>query len=217
MKTYWNKRYLDETYIWGLETSNSYNIAEQFFKSIHAKRILVPGCGYGRHTESFARNNFIVTGFDISDEAIKLARSRRDDAVQSLSIDYFIGDLERFVAFDKFDGVYCHNLFHLILTEQRRSAVYNKITRWLRGNGALFISVMSTQDASYGKGNKISEDTFESKPGRGIRYFTPKALEEELETYFHVHHIDEITEPENHGGKKHTHHLLGASCTLKTI
>ncbi len=213
LKDYWNRRYESEQYIWGMTPSESCKIAERFFRSRKVASVQVAGCGYGRHTEYFLENGYETNGFDISDSAIQLAVSRNNSLHEGI-IRYSIGDLEHINLTDKFDSFFIFNLMHLFLTVEKRNSIYKRIKGWLVSEGSLFLSVMSTDDSSCGTGKKIGESTYESKPGRGIHYFTSESLKDELNAFFDVLEIREIIEPEDHGGKKHVHHLLGACCCV---
>jgi len=67
--------------------------------------------------------------------------------------------------------------------------------------------VFSDKDSSFGKGERIEENTFESKPWRPVHYFTEFDLEEHFKDYS-VIETGQIEEAENHGELgPHTHIL----------
>ena len=80
MREYWNRRFADGGRIWGDLPSGTALRAGELFRSKEMRKILIPGCGYGRHTEYFAEEGFTVHGIEISDVAIGLA-GRADSRV----------------------------------------------------------------------------------------------------------------------------------------
>ncbi|MHB9099028.1 MAG: class I SAM-dependent methyltransferase, partial [Syntrophales bacterium] len=57
-----------------------------------------------------------------------------------------------------------------------RRTMVGKCADQLRPGGVLFFIVFSEQEPTYGKGEKVEEDTFESKPGRPTHFFTDADL-----------------------------------------
>jgi len=107
---------------------------------------------------------------------------------------------------EKYDAIYCHNVLHLLLKDQRVLFI-QKCYNQLKDAGFVFFSVFSEQEKSFGKGKQIEENTFESKPWRPTHYFT----EEDILAHFNAFSVIEtniIEEPENHGDLGlHTHNL----------
>ena len=73
------------------------------FSSIPVNDILDIGCGYGRHSIDLAKQGFRVTGIDISQRAIEIAKSKSSEAV------YLVGDIRTFESNIIFDSAYAHN------------------------------------------------------------------------------------------------------------
>lgn len=99
---------------------------------------LEAGCGAGaitRHLQSFLGKDGFVTGFDMDEESIELARKKFSD---SRGVNFQVLDLEvDDLAFDQqFDLIYCrHVLEHLSDPE----ASIRKLTRYLKPGG-LFVA-----------------------------------------------------------------------------
>jgi len=200
-KTYWNKRFLNEGYVWGTSPSPTAEYAVEIFRKNEVYKILVPGSGYGRNTKLFSESGFDVTGIEISDIACKMAREY-DPQTRT----YNGSVLDMSFAPEQYDAIYCYNVLHLF-HEKERALCLQECADKVKGNGLLFFAVFSEKEPSFGKGQEVEKNTFESRPGRPVHYFT----EDELRDYFKDFKIIEsgITEdPENHGEGPHTHVLV---------
>ena len=200
MSDYWEQRYVSAGRIWGNAPSRTVEKAGDLFRREGLQRILIPGSGYGRHASYFASCGHFVTGVEISETAVALARKSNHD------ICYIHGSiLDIPLQKDLFDGIFCFNTLHLFLAPDRH-ALIRKCFYALRPGGLAFFAVFSEQDPSYGKGTQIEKNTFEATPGRPAHYFT----EADLFTHFEDFQIVEtgLTEdPEEHGAGPHTHIL----------
>jgi len=198
---YWNNRFSDKGKIWGTKPSKTSIFALKLFKKYDIKKILIPGAGYGRHTKFFSKNNYEVTGIEISERGLNIARKFDPKS------NFILGSVLD-MPFDReiYDAIFCHNVLHLLL-EKQRIIFIKKCYNQLRENGLAFFSVFSEQEESFGKGTKVEENTFENKPYRPTHYFT----KEDLLHHFHAFSVIEtniIEEKENHGELGlHTHKL----------
>lgn len=198
---YWNNRFSDKGKIWGDKPSITAMHALNLFKKYNIKKILIPGSAYGRHTKFFSKNNYIVTGIEISDVALTIAKDYdpKSKFILGSVLDMPFND-------EKYDAIYCHNLLHLLLKNDRVLFIQKCYTQ-LKENGYIFFSAFSEQEQSFGKGKKIEENTFESKPWRPAHYFTTEDLMSHFNA-FRVIETDIIEEPENHDDLgPHTHKL----------
>ncbi|MFW9827237.1 MAG: class I SAM-dependent methyltransferase [Candidatus Thorarchaeota archaeon] len=198
---YWNNRFLDKGEIWGNEPSKTAVYALNLFKKYNLKKILIPGAGYGRHTKFFSSNNYEVTGIEISEVAVSIAKEN------DINSKYILGSvLDMPYNKEIYDAVFCHNLLHLLLEEQRISFI-RKCYNQLRYNGFAFFSVFSEQEQSFGKGTIIEKNTFESKPYKPTHYFTERDIKKHFDA-FSIIETNIIEEKENHGELgPHTHKL----------
>jgi len=76
--------------------------------------------------------------------------------------------------------------------------------------GCYFL-LFSELESSYGSGEEVEPDTFESKPGKPVHYFT----EEDLRAHFKETRIIEtglLEDRKNHGNGPHTHMLRYIFC-----
>ncbi|MDP5274265.1 class I SAM-dependent methyltransferase [Chengkuizengella axinellae] len=181
MKAYWTKRFKNEGMIWGDQPSKTAEIAKQLFEQYEARKILVPGGGYGRNTKLFSASDFEVDAIEISEEAIHIAKE------WDKKTHFYHGSVfEMPFSFELYDAIYCYDVIHLFLAEERKLLI-DKCFNQLKENGYLFFTCFSELEDDFGKGNQVEENTFESKPGKIVHYFT----EEDLKHHFKEGHIIE--------------------------
>ena len=105
-------------------------------------KILDVGCGSGWLSEYFARLGYDVTGIDISDDLIRMARERVEsvpynlDHETSLSCRFLTHDIEIAPLEEKFDAVICYDSLHHLVDER---AVFRHLAAMLDVGGLLFI------------------------------------------------------------------------------
>ncbi len=106
-------------------------------------KILDAGCGAGRYSVEFAKKGCKVTLFDISDEQLKIAKEKIDEAKVSDNIEgIYQGDIRDLSQFknEEFDIVVCYGapLSYVIKNRDKAILEFNRV---LSKNGRLFISV----------------------------------------------------------------------------
>ena len=196
-KEYWNKRFKDEGVIWTFDPCKSALLAKNRFIDLGIKSILIPGAGYGRNAKYFMDSGFTVVGIEISERAIEIAKEN------GVNIKYFNGSiLDMPFESEKYDSIFCFNVLHLFLKEDRQVVIEN-FRDQLKGNGFGFIVVMSELEESFGKGEEIETNTFEPRKGKPVHYFTESDLREHFKR-FQIIESGLIKEPESHGGE-HIH------------
>ncbi|MFX0070699.1 MAG: class I SAM-dependent methyltransferase [Candidatus Hermodarchaeota archaeon] len=201
MEVYWNNRFIKETKIWGVSPSSTALHALALFQKYKVKKVLIPGSGYGRNSKLFSNHNFSVDGIEISEIAINIAKMHDEKSR------FYHGNILN-MPFNEvlYDAIYCYNTLHLFL-ENNRFKIIDKCYKQLKNNGVLFIVVFSDKESSYGNGKEIEENTFETKPGRPVHYFS----ESDLINHFNMFKILEtgiMVDHENHGViGKHSHNL----------
>ncbi len=105
-------------------------------------RVLDVGCGSGWLSEYFARLGYDVTGIDISDELIAMARERVArvpydvDHETQLRCRFLAADIESKPLPEKFDAVICYDSLHHFEDER---AVFRHLSGMLDIGGLLFI------------------------------------------------------------------------------
>ncbi len=200
MNEYWDKRYMAEGKIWGEQPSGTAAHALKIFQEQKVKKLLVPGSGYGRNTRFFKAAGLTVTGVEISFEACKMAVTYDPETrVYNKSV------LDMSFLPGKFDGIYCFNVLHLFREVDRRRFIRQCDIR-VKKEHPMFFTVFSEKEESFGKGAEVEKNTYESKPGRPVHYFTESGLRE----HFKDHDIIDtglMEDAENHGEGPHTHIL----------
>jgi SAM-dependent methyltransferase len=130
------------------------------FDGYGGRRVLEVGCGAGVDLARFARGGAIVTGVDLAESAIALARANFEQ--QGLSGDFKVGDGEHLpFADDLFDLVYAHGVVQYTAEPERLVAecrrvlkprgeaifqVYNRIS-WLNALSRVMKVGLEHQDA----------------------------------------------------------------------
>jgi SAM-dependent methyltransferase/glycosyltransferase involved in cell wall biosynthesis len=105
-------------------------------------RILDVGCGSGWLSEYFARLGYDVTGIDISDELIAMARERLEripydvDHETRLRCRFLVQDIETAPLAEQFDAVICYDSLHHFEDERK---VFRHLSAMLNLGGLLFI------------------------------------------------------------------------------
>lgn len=201
---YWDTRFQREGRIWGDEPSRTTGYAIKVFREHNIRKILVPGSGYGRNTESLAQSGFNVFGLEISNTANRMAV--QSSKQKGLTIHYFIGDLLNMpYHIETFEGVYCFNTLHLFL-EKDRMRLVEETYRALQPKGLAIFTVFSNKDPSFGTGVEVEPNTFESRIGRPAHYFTEDNLLNHFSS-FKVLQNKAVSEEENHDPGLHIHAL----------
>lgn len=174
--------------MWKLEPSDSTLLALDLFKANGIEKILIPGFGYGRNARVFIDNGFRVTGIEISQSAIEIAKANGlDCTIHHGSVTTMPFDN------DQFEGIFCYALIHLLNKRERKDflkACYNQLSK----NGLMVFTVASTQMNMYGSGKAISKDRFRISKGLNVFFYDDKAVSNEFSPFGLVQCSD-IEEP----------------------
>jgi len=208
MNTFWEERFREEGKIWGDTPSLTAEYAITLFKNAGVHSVLIPGSGYGRNAEAFARAGFDVTGIEFSNTALSLARTG------TLKIRYHEGSVLD-MPFDNslYDGIYCFNVLHLFCRNDR-IVFLHRCREQLNEGGLMFFVVFSDLEPSYGTGRMVEENTFESKPGRNVHYYSAPDLISEFQG-LEILKTGMMEDPEEHGREGRHTHLLRYICARK--
>lgn len=193
----WDARYLRDGAVWGHFPAVSAEETWWRLRGTKARRILVAGCGYGRHCAYFARRGFDTTGLDASRTAIEMAHEAAK--VDGLEIVFSCASATRMPFPDaSFDAVYDHALLHHLGAEERDATVL-EYRRVLRPSGLLVVSVLSVEDPDCGLGPELEPGTYRGSDGRLEHFFAPAELSELLDG-FEVDSVIPVTEPPDEWG-----------------
>ena len=105
-------------------------------------KILDVGCGPGWVTEYFARLGYNMTGMDLSEGLIQVARQRLEhlpyqvDQETQLRCHFLVHDIEAAPLAEKFDAILCYDALHHFDDEQ---SVFRNLAAMLDIGGVLFI------------------------------------------------------------------------------
>lgn len=185
---FWESSFIDKQEMWGLEPSNSAVFTKDFFMEQSIKNILIPGIGYGRNAQIFRDNGINVTGIEISQTAIEMAKKHygTDMLIHHGSVtDMPFDNL-------KYDGIFCYALIHLLDSVQREKLIrdcYNQ----LEENGYMVFTVISKEAATYGQGKFISKDRYEIFEGVKMFFYDRESIHAEFDEAG-LFEIKEITE-----------------------
>lgn len=125
---------------WKSPSIESYYLLNRW-KSQEKDKFLDLGCGLGRHSILFGLNDFNVSCFDISEEAIK--RTKEWALEENLEFDYKIGDMLELPYDDSsFDCILCRNVISHTDTEGMKKII-KELDRVLKINGECYITLGS--------------------------------------------------------------------------
>lgn len=126
-------------------------------------KILDIGCGNGRHVVFLAEQGYDVYGVDISEEAIEIATAWV--AKQGLHAALMFGDMERLPFEDEyFDVVISFGVLDHVPFTKAKKAI-NEIKRVSREGAYLYLTLRSTWDSEFGRGEEVEKNTFVLQEG----------------------------------------------------
>jgi len=164
--------------MWGFEPADVAVATMEFFCQNGLKKILIPGFGYGRNAMIFKENEFDVTGIEISETAIDLARKHYGEGIK-----VYHGSVTD-MPFDQelYDGIFCYALIHLLNRSERAKLIkdcYNQ----LAPDGYMVFVAISKNASSYGTGKEISKDRFETLHGVKLFFYDWDSINKEFGNY----------------------------------
>jgi SAM-dependent methyltransferase len=206
MTEFWEESFRDKQEMWGQEPADSAVTTAVMFKDLGIKNVLIPGFGYGRNAGPFIDHGMEVTGIEISETAIKLAKKGVGD-----NIKVYHGSVSS-MPFDQvsYDGIFCYALLHLLNANDRMKLIHDCYNQ-LKPDGWMVFVTLSKKDKRYGQGLEISKDTFETKHGVTLFYYDTESAKEYFGDYG-LMEMMEINEPVNDKGEKPTQHFLQINC-----
>lgn len=174
MIEYWESRFKNEGILWKFDPSDSAIQTLNLFQLNKFRKILVPGCGYGRNLKLFHDNGFQVTGIEISKSAIELAKENglnciiHHGSVTSMPFDR-----------EQYDGIFCHALIHLLNKNERKHFLRSCYSQ-LKTDGLMVFVVASTAMSLYANGKYISKNRFEISKGLKTFFYDREAISREF-------------------------------------
>lgn len=167
----WDWKKNDEN-IWLEPSEESFYFCHIWGKSGY-KDVLDFGCGLGRHSILFAKNDFNVSAFDLSQEGIEHLKNWSNE--ENLSIKMQVADMLSLPYEDKsFDCIFAYHVVSHTTTEGIKQII-NEIERILKDKGELYITLCSKETWSFNHPEfpKIDNNTVQKIGGieDGIPHF----------------------------------------------
>ena len=191
MTEFWDGMFRKIGLMWQFEPADSAIFARDLFTDNGSQKILIPGVGYGRNAKIFVKSGFDVTGIEISETAIRLARENglefpiHHDSVTQMPFDDSV-----------YDGIYCYALIHL-LNQNERHQFLKKCFSQIREGGIMVFVTVSKNYKMYGNGKLISKDRFRIDNGLSVFFYDSESIEKEFRS-FGLTEYHEIEEPVKH-------------------
>jgi 2-polyprenyl-3-methyl-5-hydroxy-6-metoxy-1,4-benzoquinol methylase len=202
MSEFWEDAFVSKQLMWGLGPTQSARLATDYFVRMGTKEVLLPGIGYGRNAKPMIDAGMSVTGIEISETAIALARSQL-----GLDIPIHHGSVTDMPFDDKqYDAVFCYGLIYL-LDAPARSKLIADCYRQLRPGGHMIFSMISKRSATYGQGVKLGEDWYRTAHGVDLFFYDEASAQREFGPYG----LSELSELEEPTGGNHV--FIYALCT----
>ena len=177
LKSYWNRKFAKDS-IFGEGPTDFAKEFLLFSKDNNIKDVLDLGCGQGRDSIFFDKNNLDVTGLDISEEAIKFLKKNYSN------INWRLGNFGVLSIFgeDSFDSVFSNLSFHYSSREEYKKIIKD-IYRILKSGSYLFCTLKNSKDKNYGKGVEVEKNVFEVHGGVLRHFFEKEEIEESLKDF----------------------------------
>ncbi len=132
-----------------------------------SSKIIDIGCGTGRHAIELTKRGYTVTGVDLSEDQIKRAREKAQEA--GVSIDFQTQDA-RNLAFDgEFDLaiMLCEGGFPLMETDEMNFEILKNVAKALRNNGKFIFTTLNGLFPLY---HNVKEFYTESGGSKNVTY-----------------------------------------------
>lgn len=176
MTEFWEANFIEKQEMWGFEPSHSALLTKDFFVEKAVKNVLIPGIGYGRNAQIFKDSGMKITGIEISETAIEMARKHygTDMTIHHGSVVDMPFDN------NQYDGIFCYALIHLLDSKEREKLVrdcYNQLS----DNGYMVFTALSKEADTYGKGKFISNDRYEVFDGVKMFFYDNESIHAEFE------------------------------------
>lgn len=195
MKEFWNKRYSEEEFAYGIAPN-------EFFKQNIAKfpigNILLPGEGEGRNAVYAASLGWKVTAFDYSENAkLKAELLAKNNSVNIL---YNVSSISEFDYpqnhFDAAAVIFLHAL------EEERSSFHKNLIKSLKPNGIVILEYFSKEQLKMDSGGPQNPD---------LLYSLDEVFEDfqDFEIYTFKKEIIMLNEGNYHNGKASVIRFVG--------
>lgn len=203
-----------EKELWKEPSVESYYLLNRW-KSQGKKNFLDLGCGLGRHSILFGKNEFNVSCFDISQEAIKRTKEWAD--TENLKFNYKIGDMLKLpYNNEQFDCIYCRNVISHTDTEGIKQII-KELYRVMTNDGECYITLGSKDSWGFKQNSwPLIDENTRLRMDKGPEYriphfFVDYKLTKELFADFKIldiHQEIEYYEKQNGTTESYHYHVL---------
>lgn len=83
--------------------------------------------------------------------------------------------LDRVTRNKKYDAIYCFDVLHLFLLQERKRLIRNCVQQ-LNNSGLMYFTCFSDEDLNRGVGRLVEEGTYEYTEGKYAHFFTEEDL-----------------------------------------
>ena len=143
---YWDNFYIKKNKI--KESSFARFVLNKVRKGRMKKSLIDIGCGNGRDSIFFSKNNFHVTGIDISQKAIK-----KNLLFKNKNLSFIKFDIEKNKTSKKFDIIYCRFFLHTI-DENGETKLLHLINKIKKKNSLVCFEFRNLKDQIFKKYKK---------------------------------------------------------------
>ncbi|HNU61033.1 MAG TPA: methyltransferase domain-containing protein [Methanofastidiosum sp.] len=132
-----------ETEVYTKGTMGEIDFIEKEIKKDKSKKIIDIGCGTGRHSIELARRGYTVTGIDLSECMLEMAKQKAKEA--KVKVEFIKADA-RYLKFEKeFDLalILCEGGFSLMETDEMNFMILQSASRSLKDKGKLILTTLN--------------------------------------------------------------------------
>lgn len=153
------------------------------------ERILDAGCGTGEYVLALARCGYQVTGIDISQEMVDVARAKVGGA--NLAVEILVGDFLT-CRFEKpFGAVLCRGVLNDLLSDAERERTFVAFHEFLRPGGALILDARDWEKTVESKARNPVFEKYVAVPEGELVFRSEVKLD-------HERHLQVIQETSRH-------------------
>ena len=151
------KKYDQENFVQG--TSGECDFIEEelnYDKSLH---ILDVGCGTGRHTIELTKRGYSVTGIDLSESQLKMAKEKAEQ--ENLTINFLRHDARNLPFANDFEAaiMLCEGGFPLMETDEMNFQILKNVTKSLKNPGKFIFTTLNGLFPLYHSVQEFSDST----------------------------------------------------------
>lgn len=187
MENYWNHKFINKKYIWGLEGSIAAElvIKDMEKEGLSGVQMADLACGYGRDVNYYRNHGMKAFGIDSAEEAIRIGKEQWKD------LDIVCDDIFTYAYEDRNIDVFtCNFIIHLLIEEKQRAELLKIINKNLAEGGIAYFTVSSDQDCDFSSGEVVGENLVKNARGVTKFYYNEQLIQKEFGIFSKI----EVTE-----------------------